>query len=87
VNKDGDNLGDYLASDPETPDESISELEESDTQPQPPSDVEDFHSSELEVRRNSDLHDQPQPIPRVKLWKEHSHRRWEDFDLKVPNAL
>jgi hypothetical protein len=48
VMKDGNNLFDYLASSPPTDDSdsdvvSDSVLEDSDTQPQPPSDSEDDH--------------------------------------------
>jgi hypothetical protein len=57
VMKDGDNLVDYLANVPVTDDSDSGEasdsiLEESDTQPQPPSDPEDDH-----------VIDRHQPIP------------------------
>jgi hypothetical protein len=62
VMKDGDNLVDHLASDQDTSDDSDSILEESDTQPQPPSDPEDDPIAALGVS----YVERPQLPPRPK---------------------
>jgi hypothetical protein len=66
--KDGDNLVDYLTSEPETSDDSDSISEESDTQLQPPSDPEDDPIAAVRVSYVEQPHLPPRPKP--EWWAE-----------------